>query len=130
MGRGIADELAAMPGESVPPRPQTISGDGFRMRLFMLPELGLALWRMSNSAAVGHDGVSLMIVWRCFAELPPHILHIVNMSITSGATSMEKNAIVVPIRKFRHTMQPPSYNPVRELCVIKKLVKKSSVYSR
>ncbi|KAF0299741.1 hypothetical protein FJT64_003441 [Amphibalanus amphitrite] len=56
VGRRIAEELAALPGDPAPPRPPAVVSAGFRVRPVTLPELGLALRRMSNSAAVGYAG--------------------------------------------------------------------------
>ena len=96
VGQRIAAELAEQPVGSVPPRPPIVISAGFRVRPVTISELGDALRKMSNSAAVGCDGVSLKIVRRCFAVLAPHILFMINMSIVSGVVPPEwKQAIVV-----------------------------------
>ncbi|KAF0290688.1 hypothetical protein FJT64_011126 [Amphibalanus amphitrite] len=43
VGRRIAEELAALPGDPAPPRPPAVVSAGFRVRPITLPELGLAL---------------------------------------------------------------------------------------
>ena len=125
VGQRIATELAEQPVGSVPPRPPIVISAGFRVRPVTISELGDALRRMSNSAAVGCDGVSLKIVRRCFAVLAPHILFLINMSIVSGVVPPEwKQAIVVPIHKSGDKTLPCNFRPVSVLSVIGKLAEK------
>ena len=87
VGRRIAEELAAQPSRVLPPRPPTVTSAAHRIRPVTLPELGSALRRMSNSTAVGSDGVSLQLVRRCFPVVGPHILHVLNRSFVSGQSN-------------------------------------------
>ena len=130
VGQRIAAELAEQPVGSVPPRPPIVISAGFRVRPVTISELGDALRRMSNSAAVGCDGVSLKIVRRCFAVLAPHILFMINMSIVSGVVPPEwKQAIVVPIHKSGDKTLPCNFRPVSVLSVIGKLAEKSCKFA-
>ena len=84
VGGRIAEELAAQPSRPLPPRPPAVTSAAHRIRPATLPELGAALRRMSNSTAVGSDGVSLQLIRRCFPVVGPHILHVLNMSFVIG----------------------------------------------
>ena len=72
VGRHIAEELAQHNCEPPAPiRPPTVCSSTFKVRPATLPELSLALRRLSSSNAAGSDGVQLCILRQCFAVIGP-----------------------------------------------------------
>ena len=100
VGSRIAAELATGSPPPLPPRPPCVTSAGLRFKPATLPELSLALRRLSSSIAVGHDGVPLHAIRSCFPVIGPHVLHIVNYSIVSSTFPNScKLATVVPLHK-------------------------------
>jgi len=125
VGQRIATQLAAQGTGNLSPRPPAVVSAGFRIQVATLPELGVALKKMSNSAAVGCDGVSLQILRRCFVVVGPHVLRVINRSIITGEVPrLWKQAIVVPIHKSGDKGEPGNYRPISILSVIGKLAEK------
>ena len=126
IGKRTADQLAAagQAGE-LQPRPPTVVSTGFRVRPATEAELKSALFRMSSSKAVGCDEVSLQLIRRCFAEMAPHVLQVINRSIITGIVpTLWKCATVVPIFKQGDASLPNSYRPISILSSIGKLAEK------
>ena len=125
VGQRIADTLNDQPAPDLPRRlPRVVSG-AFRVRPVTLSELSAALHRMSSSKAVGPDGVCLSLLRECFAVVGPHLLHIVNHSLTSGQLPpLWKLATVVPLHKSGPAAEPANYRPISVLSVVGKLAEK------
>ena len=109
MGRRIAEELAALPGDPEPPRPPQLAVPA---SVCGRPHCRSSASRCAECLApqpVGCDGVSLAIIRQCFAVLAPHILHVVNMSIVTGVVPADLEA-----RDCSTTLQNPvmQRNPV------------------
>ena len=81
VGPRIAAEVdgTAAPPDTHGPRPPHVC----LLRPVTLPELFSAMNRMSSSRAIGVDGVPLFAVKKCFVVIGPHLLNVVNKSITT-----------------------------------------------
>ena len=125
VGQHVAAAVSDEPGTDLPLRlPRLVSG-AFRVGSVTLSDLSLALQLMSSSRAVGADGVCLLIIRRCFAVVGPHLLHIVNHSLTTGRVPLIwKLATVVPLHKGGSVTDPSNYRPISILSVVGKLVEK------
>ena len=90
-----------------------------------LPMLSKALNELSSSKAVGQDGLPILALRKCFAVLGPHLLHLVNTSITKCVFPSEwKVAVVVPLHKSGSRDSPENFRPVSILSVLSKLCEK------
>ena len=90
-----------------------------------LPELSNAIKCMSSSKAIGVDGVPLLAVKKCFAVIGPHLLNIVNSSITTCTfPSAWKIARVVPIHKSGDKTDLNNFRPISILSVLSKVTEK------
>ena len=76
VGPRIAVELAAGNPPRLSPKPPCMTTAGMSLKPVTLPELSQALNQLSQSKAVGHDGVLLYALWQCFPVIGPHILHL------------------------------------------------------
>ena len=125
VGSTIAAELAAGNPPPLQPRPPCVTTACLRLRPATLPELSLALRRLSSTGAVGHDGVPLAAVRHCFSVVGPHLLHIVNASITSRIfPSSWKLASVVPLHKSGCRDKPSNFRPISILPALSKICEK------
>ena len=125
VGPRIAAELAASDPSPLPPRPPCVTSAGLRLKPATLPELSLALRRLSSSRAVGHDGVPLHAIRLCFPTIGPRILHIVNSSIVSCTfPDTWKLATVVPLHKSGAKDEPSNFRPISILPVLSKVCEK------
>ena len=125
VGQRIADALNNEPSPDLPLRlPRVVSG-AFRVKPVTLPELSLALHRMSSSKAVGPDNVCIALIRECFAVVGPHLLHILNHSFTSGRVPLIwKQATVVPLHKGGSVTEPCNFRPISVLSVVGKLAER------
>ena len=125
VGPRIAAELAASDPSLLPPRPPCVTSAGLRLKPATLPELSLALRRLSSSKAVGHDNVPLHAIRSCFPVIGPHVLHIVNSSIISSTfPDTWKLATVVPLHKSGAKEEPNNFRPISILPVLSKVCEK------
>ena len=127
LGSKIAAELAAVSRgtPSLPPRPPCVTTARLQLQPITLPMLSKALNEMSSSKAVGQDGVPILALRKCFAVLGPHLLHLVNTSITTCVFPSEwKVAVVVPLHKSGSRDSPENFRPVSILSVLSKLCEK------
>lgn len=125
VGPAVADALeAARAGEEpLPPRPPRVVAGSYRVHPATLPELTAALRRMSASKACGDDGVTVAMLRMTWRVIGPHVLSVVNSSLSSGVIPEQwKRAEVVPIHKSGNVGEPCNYRPVSILPVISKLV--------
>ena len=125
VGPNIAAELAASGPSRLPARPPCVTSAGLRLLPATLPELSLALRKLSSSRAVGHDGVPLHAIRSCFPVIGPHLLNIVNASIKQCYFPLSwKLATVVPLHKSGDKDIPNNFRPISLLPVISKLCEK------
>ena len=127
VGSNIASELAAASegAPRLPPRPPLVTTAGLILRPITLPMLSKALNTLSPSRAVGHDGVPIFALRQCFAVLGPHLLHLINTSITKCVFPSDwKLASVVPLHKSGSHEVPGNFRPVSILPVLSKLCEK------
>ena len=127
VGPQIAAELseAGLAESPLPPRPPCVTTAGLKLRPSTLPELSRALSDLSSSRAVGHDGVPLYAIRRCFPVLGPHLLHLVNSSVVSGVfPSSWKLASVLPLHKSGPCDVASNFRPISILPVLSKICEK------
>ena len=125
VGAKIAEDLKEDVTAGQSPRPPIVSS-AFRLGPATLPELGEAVRKMNSSGAVGLDRVPLSAVKRCFPVIGPHLLKIVNKSLTGGSfPDAWKIAEVVPIYKGKgDENQASNYRPISLLSHLSKLTEK------
>ena len=126
VGPRIAAEVqrAAAP-DSCGPRPPRVCSSALELCPATLPELSYAIRRMSSSRAIGIDGVPLLAVKKCFAVIGPHLLHVVNSSISTRTfPSAWKIARVVPIHKSGSQTDVNNFRPISILSVLSKVTEK------
>ena len=126
MSSRIAADLSDDVTAGQAPRPPTVVSAAFQLQPATLPELARAVRQMNSSGAVGLDGVPLSAVKRCFAVIGPHLLRIVNVSVTKGVfPEVWKTAEVVPILKPKGDIKEPSnHRPISLLSHLSKIVEK------
>ena len=94
----------------------------FRVHPATLPELYDSLKRMSSSKACGDDGITVSMLRLTFPVIAPHLLKVINTSITSGVLPCEwKVATVIPLFKSGDRAAPGNYRPVSILPTVAKL---------
>ena len=107
------------------PRPPTVCAAGFELGPATLPELSRCIRQLSASRAVGLDGVPLHAVRECFSVVGPHLLRIVNLSLTRKVfPSQWKTACVVPLPKSGDPRIPSNNRPISLLSVLSKILEK------
>ena len=80
---------------------------------------------MSSSRAVGFDGVPLYALVNCFAVIGPHLLHIINRSITTCVfPAAWKLARVTPIHKSGDRLDVNNFRPISILSSLSKILEK------
>ena len=123
VGPAVAAELAAADtGETLRPRPPRVVSGAFSPRPATLPELSAALKRMSPSRATGDDGITIDMLRMTFPVVGPHLLHVINSSITRAELPPSwRAATVVPLYKGGDKCDPNNYRPISLLSVVAKL---------
>ena len=123
VGPGVADALAERDsGDLLPPRPPRVCSGAFSPRPATLPELSLALQRMSSSRACGLHGITIEMLRMTFPVVGPHLLKMINSSISQCDVPREwKVATVVPLFKKGDRNNPDNYRPISVLPVVAKL---------
>ena len=129
VGARVAAEAAAAvcdAGDRDPgPRPYRVCSSAFVLRCVSLPDLILAISRLSASRAVGVDGVPMFALRKCLESIAPHILHLVNSSIsTLTFPDAWKVAIVTPIFKSGDPSDPGNFRPISILPALSKILEK------
>ena len=127
VGSRVAAEAAAAvcgPGDSdAGPRPYRVCSSTFVLRCVTLPDLILAISRLSASRAVGVDGVPMFAIRMCLGTIAPHILQLVNSSIFSLIfPDSWKVAIVTPVYKSGDPSNPSNFRPISILPVLSKIL--------
>ena len=123
VGPGVAEELAELDSDHpLPPRPPRVCSGAFSPRPATLPELSLALQRMSTSRASGPDGITIDMLRVTFPVVGPHLLKLINTCIVHCDLPPEwKVATVVPLFKKGDRSDPNNYRPISVLPVVSKL---------
>ena len=128
VGARVAEELRSdVEGhvEQSMPRPVTVCSSKFDLKPATLPELSDAVRQMSNSRAVGLDGVPMLAVRQCFPVIGPKLLHLINATITTGEfPSRWKTALVVPLHKSGDTSTASNFRPISLLSVLSKIAER------
>ena len=125
VGPRVAADVARSGGADVGPRPPCVCASALVLGPVTLPELSEAISSMSSSRAVGVDGVPLFAIVRSFAVIGPHLLHIINHSISSSVfPSAWKLARVIPVHKSGDTSDPSNYRPISILSALSKIMEK------
>ena len=107
------------------PRPYMVCSSGFAPHCITLPELSRVIGRLSASRAVGVDGIPLSAIRSCLPAIAPHILHLINSSIsTLTFPDAWKVAVVTPIHKSGDLLNPGNFRPISILPVISKILEK------
>ena len=123
VGSAVADSLASTDnGETLSPRPPRVCSGAFSPRPATLPELSAALQRMGTSKASGADGITIAMLRTTFRVVGPHILHVINSSITRCELPPAwQTAVVIPLHNGGDVHEPSSYRPISILPVVEKL---------
>ena len=127
VGSRVAAELkeAGRGSTPLPPRPPCVTTAGLVLQPATLPELSKAISQLSSSKAVGVDGVPLHALKKCFPVVGPHLLHLINTSITSCVFPCSwKLASVVPLHKSGSRDSASNFRPISILSVLSKLCEK------
>ena len=107
------------------PRPTRVCASALSLHVITLPELSMAISRMSSSKAVGVDGIPLFAIKKCFPVIGPHVLHLVNSSVSSGIfPDAWKIARVTPIFKSGSRSNLNNFRPISILSVLSKITEK------
>ena len=89
VGPELAEALAERDtGHPLPPRPPRVCSGAFSSRPATLPELSVALQRMSSSRACGLDGITIEMLRMTFPVVGPHLLKLINASASFGASCL------------------------------------------
>ena len=106
-------------------RPPTVCSAGFQLTSITLPELSKSIRKMSASRAVGLDEILLQAVRQCFPVIGPHLLRLINLSLTTKVfPDVWKTACVVPIPKSGDPTVPSNNRPISLLSVLSKILEK------
>ena len=90
-----------------------------------LPELSRVIGQLSASKAVGVDGVPLSAIRSCLPVIAPHILHLINSSISTRTfPNAWKVALVTPLHKSGDPLNPSNYRPISILPAMSKILEK------
>ena len=109
-------------GHPLPPRPPRVCSGAFSPRPATLPDLSVALQRMSSSRACGLDGITIEMLRMTFPVVGPHLLKLINASIVRCELPRAwKVAAVVPLHKKGDRNDPNNYRPISVLPVVSKL---------
>lgn len=97
--------------------------------LFLSPttntEIISTIASLSNSPAVGSDGVTASVIKSSSILIAPHLAYIFNLSFSQGVfPNRLKNAIVIPVYKNGPPTDPSNYRPISLLTSFSKILEK------
>ena len=97
--------------------------------IFLFPvsfnEIIITFASISNSHAIGSDGIVPMLVKANVVHISQQLVYIVNLSFSQGVFPKSlKNAILDPVNKGRSHMNPGIYRPISVLKIFSKLFEK------
>ena len=124
VGSSVSESLSATASSSerLSPRPPRVCANSFRVSPATLPEMSAALRRMGTSRACGVDGVTVQMLRMTFPVIGPHLLNVLNCSLTTGEVPKKwKIAVIQPVYKSGDRSEPGNYRPISILSVIGKL---------
>ena len=126
VGSVIASDLRdAVAAGRENPRPPTVCAAEFRLQPATMPELSQCIRRMSASRATGLDGVPLFAVKKCFPVIAPHLLYLINLSLSTKVfPDRWKTAYILPIPKSGDPAVPSNNRPISLLSVLSKILEK------
>ena len=130
VGARVAAEAAAAAvrdtaADGASPRLYRVCSSAFVPCCVTLPDLILAISKLSESRAVGIDGVPIFAIRSCLPTIAPHILHLINSSISSFTfPDAWKVAIATPIHKSGDPSNPGNFRPISILSVLSKILEK------
>ena len=126
VGSRIASEVRSVEATDRPgPRPPRVVSSSLTLKPVTLPELSKAVRLLKPSRAVGVDGVPLEAIRKCFAVIGPHLLHVINKSITTCVFPESwKIAAVTPIHKAGDRADVNNFRPISILSVLSKVAEK------
>ena len=102
-----------------------VCSSAFVLHSVTLPDLILAIARLSASRAVGVDGMPMFAIRSCLPTIAPHILHLINSSISTFTfPDAWKIAIVTPIHKSGDPTNPSNFRPISILPALSKILEK------
>ena len=79
----------------------------------------LTISRLGASRAVGVDGVPMFAIRSCLSTIAPHILHLINSSISSlPFPDAWKVAVITPIHKSGDPSKPSNFLPISILSAL------------
>ena len=121
-----ATQAASLIGASeAGPRPYRVPASAFTPHCVTLPELSNVIGKLSTSRAVGVDDMPIFAIKGCFPVIAPHILHLINTSIsTQTFPDAWKVATVTPVHKSGDSCIPGNFRPISILPVLSKILEK------
>ena len=129
VGARVAAEATRAAGQagvsSAGPRPYKVPASAFVPHCVTLPELSTVIGRLSASGAVGVDDMPISAIRSCLPAIIPHILHLINTSIsTLTFPDAWKVAIVTPIHKSGDPDIAGNFRPISILPALSKILEK------
>ena len=130
---GVGARVAAEAAEAVRdagacdagPRPYRVCSSAFAPHCITLPDLILTISRLGASRAVGVDGVPMFAIRSCLSTIAPHILHLINSSISSLTfPDAWKVVVITPIHKSGDPSNPSNFRPISILSALSKILEK------
>lgn len=117
---------APIPKETLSTIPNELHvADSFFLTPVTYNEIINTMNSLSNSHAIGSDGINPIIIKDNISCIASHLLYIFNMSFANGVfPKMLKNAIVTPVFKSGTNTDPSNYRPISILTIFSKLLEK------
>ena len=129
VGARVAAEATRAAGQAgvsgAGPRPYRVSASAFAPHCITLAELSTVIKRLSASGAVGVDSIPMSAIKSCFPAIAPHILHLINSSIsTLTFPDAWIVAIITPIHMSGDPLIPGNFRPISILPALSKILEK------